>query len=431
MNIKYHPLNPALFIQNRERFVKEMKPNTIAIFYSNDMMPRCGDQFFPFRQNSDFFHLCGIDQEESVLVLYPDCVKQGFKEVLMVRKTNDHIAIWEGHKYTKEEAKATSGIEKVLWVEDMDAVLNEMILLSDGIYLNINENDRFVTDVITRERRMALQIQQRYPAHTLLRSQPIMKRLRMITTPLEIEVLQIACDITEKAFKRVLKTVKPGIWEYEVEAEIMYEFLKNRATGHAYSPIIASGNNANVLHYNQNNLECKSGDLLLLDFGAEYANYAADLTRTIPVNGKFTTRQRAVYDAVLRVMKAAKKLLVPGSNLVDYQKEVGNHMEQELLSLGLITQEDIKKQDPEWPAYKKYFMHGTSHHLGLDVHDLMDRYATFQLGMVFTVEPGIYIPEEGFGIRLENDVWITENGVLDLMANIPLEADEIEDWMNG
>ena len=408
-----------------------MKPNTIAIFYSNDMMPRCGDQFFPFRQNSDFFHLSGIDQEESVLVLYPDCVKQGFSEVLMVRKTNDHIAIWEGHKYTKEEATATSGIQKVIWVEDMDAVLNEMILLSDGIYLNINENDRFVTDVLTREKRMALAVQQRYPAHTLHRAQPLMKRLRMITMPLEVELLQIACNITEKAFKRVLKTVKPGVWEYEVEAEIMYEFLRNRATGHAYSPIIASGNNANVLHYNQNNQQCKAGDLLLMDFGAEYANYAADLTRTIPVSGRFTARQRAVYDAVLRVMKAAKKLLQPGSNLISYHKAVGDVMENELLQLGLITTEDVKKQDPDWPAYKKYFMHGTSHHLGLDVHDLMDRYATFQVGMVFTVEPGIYIPEEGFGIRLENDVWIREEGVLDLMANIPLEAEEIEDWMNG
>ncbi len=431
MNIKYLPVNPQLFVENRARFAKEMKPNTIAIFYSNDMMPRCGDQFFPFRQNSDFFHLSGIDQEESVLVLYPDCVKQGFSEVLMVRKTNDHIAIWEGHKYTKEEATATSGIQKVIWVEDMDAVLNEMILLSDGIYLNINENDRFVTDVLTREKRMALAVQQRYPAHTLHRAQPLMKRLRMITMPLEVELLQIACNITEKAFKRVLKTVKPGVWEYEVEAEIMYEFLRNRATGHAYSPIIASGNNANVLHYNQNNQQCKAGDLLLMDFGAEYANYAADLTRTIPVSGRFTARQRAVYDAVLRVMKAAKKLLQPGSNLISYHKAVGDVMENELLQLGLITTEDVKKQDPDWPAYKKYFMHGTSHHLGLDVHDLMDRYATFQVGMVFTVEPGIYIPEEGFGIRLENDVWIREDGVLDLMANIPLEAEEIEDWMNG
>ncbi len=430
MNIKYLPVNPQLFIDNRARFAKEMKPNTLAIFYSNDMMPRCGDQFFPFRQNSDFFYLSGIDQEESVLVLYPDCVKDGFSEVLMVRKTNEHIAIWEGHKYTKEEATATSGVQKVIWVEDMDAVLNEMILLSDGVYLNINENDRFVTEVLTREKRMALALQQRYPAHTFQRAQPLMKRLRMITGSLEVELLQIACDITEKAFKRVLQTVKPGVWEYEVEAEIMYEFLKNRATGHAYSPIIASGNNANVLHYNQNNQQCKDGDLLLMDFGAEYANYAADLTRTIPVNGKFTTRQRAVYDAVLRVMKAAKKLLKPGSNLISYHKAVGEVMEAELLQLGLITAEDVKKQDPDWPAYKKYFMHGTSHHLGLDVHDLMDRYATFEVGMVFTVEPGIYIPAEGFGIRLENDVWIRENGVQDLMANIPLEAEEIEDWMN-
>ncbi len=429
MNIKYQPLPNELFIANRQRFVKAMKPNTIAVFYSNDMMPRNGDQAFPFHQNSDLFYLCGIDQEETVLVLYPDCVKDGFQEVLFVKKTNEHIAIWEGHKYTKDEATATSGIKKVMWTDEMPSILREMILLSDGIYLNINENDRHSTEVITLEHRMALALKNAYPAHEFYRSQPIMKNLRMIVSDLEVAAMQKACDITESAFRRLLKFVRPGVFEYEVEAEIIHEFIRNRATGHAYNPIIASGKDSCVLHYNANNKQCKDGDVLLMDFGAEYANYAADLTRTIPVNGRFTERQKAVYNAVLRVMKFATSILVPGGNLTEYSKEVGKFMESELLGLGLITKQDIEKQNPDWPAYKKYFMHGTSHHLGLDVHDLMNRYDSFKVGMVFTVEPGIYIPEEAIGIRLENNVWLTDKQPIDLMASMPLEADEIETLM--
>lgn len=427
--MKYEALNNELFIQNRKRFTAEMKPNSIAIFNSNDLMPRNGDCFFPFRQNSDLFYLCGIDQEETVLVLYPDCVKDGFHEVLFVKKTNAHIAVWEGHKYTKEEATATSGISKVVWVEDMNATLNEMINLADNIYLNTNENDRFETPVITREHRFAKEIRNQYPAHQILRAQQIMKRLAMIKSRHEIDVLQHCCNITEKAFRRILGFVKPGVWEYQIEAEITHEFLFNRATGHGYTPIIASGSNACVLHYIDNNLQCKAGDVLLMDFGAEYANYTADLSRSIPVSGQFTDRQKDVYNAVLHVMKEATNMLRPGTNLVKYHKEVGKVMEGQLVKLGLIDRHDIEKQDPKFPAYKKYFMHGTSHHLGLDVHDLMERYADFQEGMVFTCEPGIYIPDEGLGIRLENDVLVTGGDPNDLMAKIPIEVEEIESLM--
>jgi len=429
--MKYESINKELFIQNRKRFTAEMKPNAIAIFNSNDLMPRNGDAFFPFRQNSDLFYLCGIDQEESVLVLYPDCVKEGFQEVLFIKKTNEHIAIWEGHKYSKSEATAASGITKVVWLDDMDNVLNEMINLADSIYLNINENDRFLTPVVTRERRFAGEIRKQYPAHQILRAQQIMKRLAMIKSPNEVALLQHCCNITDKAFRRVLGFVKPGVWEYQIEAEITHEFLFNRATGHGYTPIIASGRNACVLHYIDNNLQCKDGDVLLMDFGAEYANYTADLSRSIPVSGTFTKRQRDVYNAVLHVMKAATNMLRPGTNLVKYHKEVGKVMESQLIGLGLIDKHDVAKQDPARPAYKKYFMHGTSHHLGLDVHDLMDRYADFQEGMVFTCEPGIYILEENLGIRLENDVLVTDGAPRDLMAHIPIEAEEIESLMTA
>lgn len=428
--MKYDPIDKELFILNRKRFVANMKPNSIAIFNSNDMMPRNGDCFFPFRQNSDLFYLCGIDQEETILVIYPDCVKEGFKEVLFIKKTNKYIAIWEGHKYTQEEATAASGIQKVKWLDDMENILNEMINLADHIYLNINENDRFHTEVVTKEHRYAKMIRNQYPAHNILRAQPIMKRLAMIKSPMEVEILQKCCDITEKAFRRVLGFVKPGVWEHQVEAEITHEFLFNKASGHGYTPIIASGKNACVLHYIDNNKECKDGDVMLMDFGAEYANYTADLSRSIPVSGTFTDRQRAVYNAVRHVMKEATNMLRPGTNLVKYHKEVGKIMEGQLVNLGLIDKHDIAKQDKDHPAYKKYFMHGTSHHLGLDVHDLMERYCNFEEGMVFTCEPGIYILEENLGIRIENDVLVTGDNPVDLMANIPVEVEEIEDLMN-
>lgn len=429
--MKYTPLNPELFQLNRRRFVREMKPNTLAIFNSNDLMPRSGDQFFTFRQNAGLFYLCGIDQEETMLLLYPDCPKDGHKEVLLIKRTNEHIAVWEGHKYTKEEARAASGVDKVLFLDEAEQLLNELILLSDGVYLNVNENDRYISDVETRDVRYAKYLRNRYPALNLHRAQPIMKKLQMVKSQFEVDVIQHSVDITGKAFRRVLEFVKPGVWEYEVEAEITHEFIRNRCQGHAYTPIIATGKNACVLHYVDNNQQCKDGDVLLMDFGSEYANYAADLTRSIPVNGQFTDRQRAVYNAVLRVLKEARAMLVPGNVLEEYNKEVGKIMESELIGLGLISRDEVANQDKDKPAYKKYFMHGTSHHMGLDVHDLCLRYEPFRAGMIFTCEPGIYIPEENLGIRLENDILITDDGPVDLFRNIPIEAEEIEELMNA
>jgi len=429
--MKYKAISPDLFSYNRKRFIREMKPNTVAIFNSNDQMPRSGDQFFPFRQNAGLFYLCGIDQEETMLVLFPDCPREGHKEVLIVKRTNEHIAVWEGHKYTKEEAAAASGIEKVLFLDEAEAILNEMILLSEGIYLNINENDRYSSPVETRDLRYAKSLQKRYPAHVLYRAQPILKKLQTLKSQWEVDVIQHSVDITGKAFRRVLEFVKPGVWEYEIEAEISHEFIRNRCEGHAYTPIIASGKNACVLHYVENNQQCRQGEVVLMDFGSEYANYAADLTRSIPVSGQFTDRQRAVYNAVLRVLKEARAMLVPGNTLEEYHKEVGKIMESELLGLGLISREAVDKQEKDKPAYKKYFMHGTSHHLGLDVHDLCLRYEPFRAGMMFTCEPGIYIPEENLGIRLENDILITDHGPIDLFKNIPIEAEEIEELMHA
>lgn len=428
--MRYDPIDPQLFVQNRRRFVRELRSDSIAILHSNDQMPRNGDQYFNFRQNSHFFYLCGIDQPEAVLVLFPDCIREQFREVLFIKRSTEKLSIWEGYKYTKEDARRISGIEKVLFLDEMPNVLHELILLSKRIYTNVAENDRFQPEVASRDLRFTRDCQQRYPGHKYHRAAPILKKLVMIKSEIEIQLLQRCMDITAGAFRRVLGFVRPGVMEYEVEAEITHEFVRNRAE-HGYHPIVGSGRNSCILHYNQNDQPCKDGDLLLLDFGAEYANYSADLTRTIPVNGHFNDRQRAVYDAVLRVMREATAMLVPGNNLTDFQKEVGRIMESELLGLGLITQTDIRNQDPDWPAYKKYFMHGTSHHLGLDVHDANHRYDPFQAGMVFTCEPGIYIPEEGFGIRLENDILVTDHQPVDLMAHIPVEAEEIESLMQA
>lgn len=429
--MRYQPINPELFKLNRRRFIRKMLPDSIAIFHSNDLMPRNGDTFHPFRQNSDLFYLSGLDQEETVVVLFPDCVKEEFQEIAFIKRTDEFIAIWEGEKLTKEKATAISGIQKVYWLDQMDNILNELILLSKRIYVNPNENDRFNSAVEDRNLRFAKALQKRYPLHKYHRSQPLLKKLAMIKSPLEIELMQRAIHITGDAFKRVLEFVQPGVMEYEVEAEITHQFIKSGANGHAYEPIVASGANSCILHYVKNNQRCKEGDLLLMDFGAEYANYAADLSRTVPVSGQFTDRQRKVYDAVLTVMKGAQELLVPGTMLEDYHKEVGKMMESALLDLKLLTPSDIEKQDSSYPAYKKYFMHGTSHHLGLDVHDLANRYDPIQAGMVFTCEPGIYIREEGIGIRLENDILVTDVGPVDLMANIPIEAEEIEELMNA
>jgi len=383
-----------------------------------------------FRQNADLLYLSGIDQEETILLLFPDCPNPNYKEALFLKKTNEHIAVWEGHKYTKEEAEQASGIKNIYWNEEFEKVFPMLMNWAEHCYLNLNEHDRYVHAVPYRDLRFAKEVQGKYPLHKTERSAPILSKLRSIKLEVEIELIKKACEITEKAFRRVLKFVKPGVMEYEIEAEITHDFLRNRATGHAYSPIIASGKNACVLHYISNNQKCKDGDLLLMDFGAEYANYASDLTRTIPVNGKFSKRQKDVYTAVLKVMKGASKMLVPGNTIEKYHQEVGKLMEEELIKLKLLKASDVKKQDKKNPLYKKYFMHGTSHHLGLDVHDFGTRFfEPIQAGMVFTCEPGIYIPKEKIGIRIENDLLVTNKRPIDLMATIPIEVEEIEALM--
>ena len=427
--MKYPSIDSILFIENRKRFVAQMKPNSIAVFVSNDEMPRSADSFYVWRQNPDLFYLSGIDQEQTILILYPDCPNPSQREILFVRQTNEKIAVWEGHKYTKEEAKAASGIDNIQWTDAFDSLFHVLMTYAGTVYLNQNDHDRAVIRVPYLEQRFAQEVKEKYPMHQYERSSRIMHYLRAIKSSVEIALMKEACGITEKAFRRLLRFVKPGVWEYEIEAEITHEFLRNRSTGHGYSPIIASGASACVLHYVENNKQCKDGEVILLDFGAEYANYMSDLSRSIPVNGKFTGRQKAVYQSVLNVMGYAKSMLKPGTNPIEYNKEVGLAMEQELIKLGLLNEADVKKQDPDNPLYKKYFMHGTSHFLGIDVHDVGFRYAPFESGMVFTCEPGIYIPEEGLGIRLENDILLTETGNVDLMASIPLEAEEIEELM--
>lgn len=429
--MKYKPLNNELFILNRKKFSARLKPCSIAIFHSNDEFPRNGDQNFIFKQNPDFFYLSGIDQEQSILILFPDCPNPLYKEVLFLRQTSEHIAIWEGHKYTKEEAKKVSGIESIYWLSEYEAILHTIINYAENIYINTNENDRYSHTVPYRDIRMLEALRIKYPLHHYERSAPILRDLRVVKSAVEIELTKKACDITRDAFVRVLKFVKPGVAEYEIEAEITHEFLRQRATGHAYNPILASGNNANCLHYNDNNQICKDGDVILFDFAAEYANYNADMSRTIPVNGRFTQRQRDVYNAVLRVMHQATQMMVAGTIWNEYHDEVGKIMTGELIGLGLLNKSDVDKQDPKMPLYKKYFMHGTSHHLGLDVHDFASRYKAFEVGNILTCEPGIYIPAEGFAVRIENDILITANGNVDLMADIPVEADHIEEIMNS
>lgn len=431
--MKYKALPVELFQLNRKRFTAKMKPNSIAIFHSNDPMLRSGDTHFTFRQNADLFYLSGLDQPETIVVLYPNCPKgEAFQEVVFTRQTNEYIQVWEGYKYTKAQVQETSGISNVHWLDAVDSLLNEMILLADTVYLNGNENDRahFVAASCANTR-YAQEFAQNYPQHKVERAQPIMKQLRMIKSQHEIDTLQIACDITEKAFRAALQQTRPDQNEYELEALITYEFLRHGANGHAYNPIVASGKEACILHYNDNCRPMRSGDLVLIDVGAEYANYAADLSRTFPVNGRFSQRQRQVYDATLRVKRFAESIMRPGTNFDKYHREVGLFMESELIGLGLLDKTDVKNQNPAMPLYKKYFPHGTSHHLGLDVHDLADRYTTFQEGMVFTCEPGIYIPAEGLGIRIEDDLVVTSGEPINLMRNIPIEADEIESIMNA
>lgn len=430
--MKYDPIDKSLFISNRQNFKSQMKPNSLAIFNSNDIYPVSADSTLPFAQQRDIFYLSGVDQEESILVLFPDCPKEKNREILFLKETNDHIAVWEGEKLTKEKAFETSGIKTVYWLQDLEKVLFELMTQAETVYINTNEHYRANVETETREARFVKWLKDKYPAHAVAKSNPILQRLRSIKDPIELDLMQTACNITEKGFRRVLDFVKPGVWEYNIEAEFMHEFLNNRSKGFAYTPIIASGNNANVLHYIENNQQCKDGDLILIDAGAEYANYSSDMSRTIPVNGRFTDRQKAVYNAVNRVKDEATKLLVSGAYWEAYHVEVGKLMTSELLGLGLLDKADVQNENPEWPAYKKYFMHGTSHHIGLDTHDYGLLHEPIQANMVFTVEPGIYLPEEGFGVRLEDDVVVQENGEpFNLMRNIPIEVEEIEDLMHS
>jgi Xaa-Pro aminopeptidase len=430
--MKYHKIDPKLFVKNRKNFTAKMKPNSIAVFNSNDIYPISADSTLPFEQHRDIFYLSGVDQEESILVLFPDSPKKEHKEILFLKETSELIAIWEGEKLTKDAAFETSGIKTVYWLQEMEKIMFELMTQCDTVYVNTNEHYRANVETETREDRYTKWLKNKYPAHSVAKSNPILQRLRSVKDPIEIDLIQTACNITEKGFRRVLDKVKPGIWEYEIEAEFMHEFLRNRSKKFAYTPIIASGNNANVLHYIENNQQCKDGDLILMDVGAEYANYSSDLTRTIPVNGRYTKRQKEVYKAVNRVKDEATKLLVPGAMWAEYHVEVGKLMTSELLGLGLIDKADVKNEDPNWPAYKKYFMHGTSHHMGLDTHDYGILTEPIKANMVFTVEPGIYIPDEGFGIRIEDDVVVQEKGEpFNLMRNIPIEVEEIEDLMNS
>jgi len=429
--MRYEKINPSLFTRNRERLIKHLKPNSLVVLNANDIMPINGDGVMPFRQNSDLFYLSGIDQEETILVLYPDAPKEEWKELLFVKETDEHTMVWEGQKYTPKTAHDTSGIAHIHWLGTFATMFQALMGQAEYVYLNSNEHARAVLTVQTRDARFMHWCQQKYPLHRYERLAPIMHHLRAVKSALELDLIRAACDITGRGFKKALSCIKPGIMEYEIEAVLVGEFVGHRASGFAYDPIIASGANACILHYTANDQRCQAGDTVLLDVGAEYAHYRADLTRVVPVSGRFTPRQRAVYDAVLRIMRQAQRLLTVGNDLVTYHQQVGEVVAQELVGLGLLDRTDIKKQDPKNPAYKKYFMHGTSHHIGLDTHDVGDIHRKLELGMVLTIEPGIYIREEGLGIRLENDFVIREEGLEDLMDSIPIEADEIEALMHA
>lgn len=428
--MRYKKINPELFIRNRKKLTSLLKQGSLAILNASDEFQRNGDQYHPFRQNSDLFYLTGFDQEKCVLCLFPDHPLENMREVVFTVKTNDSMVTWYGHKYSLEEAVEVSGVKTVKWLDEFDDFLKEIVLRAEFIYLNIYENARFQCDVPSRDQRFAEKMKQEYPLHKYERLAPLMVQLRLCKESEEIEIIQHACNITEKAFRRVLKTIKPDMMEYEVEAEITHEFIVNGATGHAYYPIVASGINACVLHYVKNDMHLSDGSLILLDFGAEYANYAADLTRTIPVNGRFSKRQKDCYNAVLKVMKLAQTFMVPGTTIEAINKEVSKLMESEMIGLGLFTAENVKNQDPKNPLYFKYYMHGNSHFIGLDVHDAGTRQMILKPGMILSCEPGLYIKEECMGIRIENDILVTQNGPIDLMKNIPVEIEEIEELMN-
>ena len=430
--MKYQAIPNTLFIKNRQKFTDQMISGSLAVFNSNDIYPVSADSTLPFAQHSDILYLSGADQEESILLLFPDALNPAHREILFVRETNEHIAVWEGAKYTKEKATAISGIQTIMWLSDFDKVFFDLMTEAHTIYFNTNEHYRQAVETQTREDRFIAKCKAQFPAHQWQKSQPILQEIRGVKEAEEIAQMQTACNITGKGIRRLLGFIKPGVWEYEIEAELLHEFVRNRSKGFAYTPIIASGANANVLHYIENNQQCQAGDLILMDVAAEYANYRSDLTRTFPVSGRFTERQAAVYNAVLRVKNAATKMLVPGTLWAEYHREVGEIMTAELLALGLLDPADVKNQDPNKPAYKKYFMHGTSHHIGLDTHDYGALKTPMKAGMVFTVEPGIYIPEVGIGIRLEDNVVIQEKGdPINLMAHIPITVAEIEALMNG
>ena len=429
--MKYEQISNTLFTKNRKKFMAQMQPKSIAVFNSNDIYPIGADSVLPFEQHRDIFYLSGADQEETRLLLFPDSINEKHREILFVRETNDHIAVWEGEKLTKEKATEVSGIKTIYWLQDFDKVFFDLMTEAETVYFNTNEHYRQAVETQTREDRFILECKSKFPAHKVAKSNPILQKIRGVKEPEEIELMQTACNITEKGFRRVLEFVEPGVWEHEIEAELLHQFVRNRSKGFAYPPIIAAGNNANVLHYLENNKQCEAGDLILMDTAAEYANYSSDLTRTIPVSGKFTKRQKEVYEAVLRVKDEATKMLVPGTIWADYHVECGKLMTSELLGLGLLDKADVQNEDKNWPAYKKYFMHGTSHHIGLNTHDYGELKKPMEPNMVFTVEPGIYIPEEKMGVRLEDDVVIQETGEpFNLMANIPIKVEEIEELMN-
>jgi Xaa-Pro aminopeptidase len=427
--MKYLPLNPEIFIDNRKRFTAKMEKNSIAIFNSNDELPMNGDALLPFAQNSDLFWLSGIEQEDTMVILFPDNPDPKYREVLVLVRPNELKEKWNGHQLRKNEGEAISGIKRIVWLDDLEGLLQQWIHLGDSIYLNTNENDRKANQVPVRDYRYATCMRERYPLHGYKRSARIMKELRAIKTPLEIEVMQKAIDITENTFRRLLNFIKPGVMEYEIDAEIWHSFLSQRASGPAYGSIIACGDRARTLHYVENNRECKDGELILMDFGARYGNYSADLTRTVPVNGKFSKRQKTVYNACLDLHYYCASILKPGISINDYTEKVGDKATELFHKIGLLKKSDIKNEDPENRAYRKYLYHGISHHLGIDVHDLGTRSQPIKAGMVFTIEPGIYIEEERMGVRIEDNYWITKNGNKDLMKNIPITVEEIESLM--
>jgi Xaa-Pro aminopeptidase len=428
--MKNLPLNPELFVTNRKRFTEKMKPASIAIFVSNDEVPSNGDALYPFRQNSDLYWLSGIRQEDSMVILFPDNPDQKYREVLVLVRPNEMKEKWDGKRLRKEEATAISGIQTIIWLDGIDALLQPWVHLADTIYLDTNENDRKASLIRTRDYRFVDEMRSRYPLHHYERAAKVMRELRAIKTAHEIDVVKRAVDITHNTFKRVMQFLRPGVMEYEIHAEIVHSFMTQRADGEAYGSIIASGDRARTLHYVSNNQECKDGELVLMDFGAAYGGYAADLTRTIPVNGKFTDRQKAVYNACLHLHNYAKSLLKPGISIVDYTEKVGDEATMQFMKIGLLKEEDFKNEDPDNRAYRKYLYHGISHHLGIDVHDLGTRTEPIKEGMLFTVEPGIYIEEEGIGVRIENNIWITKDGNIDLFEGIPITVEEIEAAMS-